>query len=298
MLPRSGERVVEYRRWLRRREADLIVARLRRQFPRLAQLHGGTGPLLLEFGSGGGHQIPNLRKLGRVIGSDVYISEDLPGNELRDSFLICDISQAPFRDGVFDVVYSNHVLEHVRQLDQALDEIQRIGAPGCVFAFSVPTPLWLFLCIPAKYLDRLKRVFGKIGRLFRRAGPKSDKKKNIPDSLSAPPHPDKRRGVLDWLFPGGHGEYPNFWDAVRAFRGSAWRARFARHGFQLVEERKLLLYATARWPFIPANQFMARLGLASSRLFILQRAPERAAPNVRKNMADLERAEKEAEVIL
>jgi SAM-dependent methyltransferase len=277
MWPRSGQRVLSYRRWLRAWEAGLILDRLRRWFPELAKAHGGAGPRILEFGSGGGHQIPVLKTLGRVVGSDVYISSGMSAPSVAIQYVLCDIAHAPFQNAVFDLVYSNHVLEHIAALDSALDEVQRVGAPDCIFTFAVPTPLWLFLELPAKYLDRAKHLLWKRLRLRRSPVPglandSSPGPARTPVT-DAPTHPVRHRSISSWLFPGGHGEYRNFWQAVRAFRAARWRERFAQHGFRMIEERSILLYATARWPFIPANRLLPRLGLASSRLFIIVRQP-------------------------
>lgn len=273
MWPRSKAGVIRYRRWLRQREAGLIMERVARLFPGMAQLNDGRGPRILEFGSGEGHQVPVLKRYGAVTASDVYrsphlrLDEDVP-------FVVADIAETGFADGSFDLIYSNHVLEHVPRLSTALREIQRIGAPACVYAFSMPTPLWLFMCLPAKYLDRAQRVLAGAGRrlgLVGRAGASGAEETRSAHGPDA--HVARRRGLAKWLLPGGHGEYPEFGLALRGFRASAWRQRFAEAGLELVEQRNLLLYATARWPFIPANTLLPRLGMTSSRLFILTRPP-------------------------
>lgn len=278
MWPRSGEGVLRYRRWLRQWVARLIVERVRRLFPALAQLHGGAGPRILEFGAGGGHQIRILKTLGPVVGSDIYMSSEMSFADVGRRYVVCDIARAPFQSGVFDLIYSNHVLEHIAELDRPLDDVQRIGAPDCTFAFSVPTPLWLFLGLPAKYLDRMTRAFCKLANRLRQArhttpSAASESTGSLQTAVAAaPPYPVRPSGAYAWLFLGGHGEYRDFLQAVRAFRAARWRQRFAQHGFTLVEERSVLLYATARWRFIPANRLLPRLGLASSRVFIMQRA--------------------------
>lgn len=270
MWPRSKSGVIRYRRWLRQREARLIMDRVVRLFPHLPALNGGRGPRILEFGSGEGHQVPILRRYGTVTASDVYRSPHL---RLDDDvpFVVADIAETPFADGSFDLVYSNHVLEHVPRLGLALREIQRIGTPDCVFAFSMPTPLWLFLCLPAKYLDRAKRgcdwMARRTGLVRHRDGAVDEetRSRHGPDA-----HAPQRRGLARWLLPGGHGEFTDFGQAFRGFRATAWRRRFADAGLRLVEQRNLLIYATARWPFIPANTLLPRVGLTSSRLFVLQ----------------------------
>ncbi|MBL8878175.1 MAG: class I SAM-dependent methyltransferase [Phycisphaerales bacterium] len=265
MWPRSKEGTIRYRNWLRHREAALIADRVRRRFPRLGD--AARDPLILEFGSGEGHQLPVLRELGRVVATDVYINPHLRLARPGDPFLVCDITRPPFRVGTFDLIFSNHVLEHIPDLDRALDEVQRIAAPNCVYAFSVPTPLWLFLSIPMRYLDKIRRVFG---RLFGRRKPKATVAANRLIAEDNPNKTPEKKSSLAFLLPGGHGEYPGFWQAVLAFRKSEWLRRFDRHGFRVVEYRRLMLYANARWPWIPANTILPCIGLASSQLFLLE----------------------------
>ncbi|MEJ2719838.1 MAG: methyltransferase domain-containing protein [bacterium] len=47
------------------------------------------------------------------------------------------MTQAPFDDGQFDVVFSNHVIEHIDDVTGALREVRRIGAASCIYAFFV-----------------------------------------------------------------------------------------------------------------------------------------------------------------
>jgi SAM-dependent methyltransferase len=258
----------------------LILARIHEHFPHLRQVRGGAGPRVLEFGAGQGHQAPLLQAVGSYVASDVYIS---PHMDPRLNFVVCDIARTPFAANSFDLVYSNHVLEHVAALDRALQEIQRIGTPECVYAFSVPTPLWLFLWLPARYADKLRSAFHKVASRIVPTDPGDNEAAE--DDVRTGAETQVRGGQLAarprrfWaaLCPGGHGEYPRFWQAVGAFAGQRWRARFEHHGLRVVAHYPLLLYATARWPFIPVNRLGPALGLASSQLFLLQRAFRSAA---------------------
>jgi SAM-dependent methyltransferase len=276
MLPRTGEAVTRYRRRLRQRECELILGHVTHRFPWLRGLHGGTGPRILEFGAGQGHQAPLLQSLGRYVGSDIYISPRLKPDL---DFIVCDIARTPFADRTFDLIYSNHVLEHVAALDAALAEVQRIGTANCIYAFSMPTPLWLFLWLPARYADKARHLLRQTGPRAAQAFADGESAEDaVRTEIEAhlrrgPPAPagSPRRRVWATLCPGGHGEYPRFWQAVRAFAARRWRARFLRHGFSVAAEIPLLLYATARWPIIPANRLGPRVGLASSRLYLLQR---------------------------
>jgi predicted SAM-dependent methyltransferase len=56
----------------------------------------------------------------------------------------CDFGRLPFANGEFDVVWSNHVLEHCRrtELDATLDEWVRVLKPDGEFRISIPNVAW------------------------------------------------------------------------------------------------------------------------------------------------------------
>jgi SAM-dependent methyltransferase len=49
-----------------------------------------------------------------------------------------DLHKAPFKDGSFDVIFCNHVLEHVEDADQCMRELYRIMQAGGWGIFQVP----------------------------------------------------------------------------------------------------------------------------------------------------------------
>jgi SAM-dependent methyltransferase len=49
-----------------------------------------------------------------------------------------DIERLPFRDGAFDLVSANMVLEHVADPRRLLDEVHRVLTPGGAFVFHTP----------------------------------------------------------------------------------------------------------------------------------------------------------------
>jgi SAM-dependent methyltransferase len=53
-------------------------------------------------------------------------------------FIRADAAALPFSDASFDLVVSNHSLEHITRLDAALPEIARILKPGAVLYAAVP----------------------------------------------------------------------------------------------------------------------------------------------------------------
>lgn len=105
------------------RDIDLyraIVRDLGHDFP--------PGSVVLDFGCGEGRMVRQLRELGYdAYGTDITLSE-------QNHFLRLIPSNAPYRipfdEETFDAVVSSSVLEHVKNLPEAVAEMHRVLKPG------------------------------------------------------------------------------------------------------------------------------------------------------------------------
>ncbi len=69
-----------------------------------------------------------------------YISADLYSPIADVKADICDL---PFEDNTFDVVFCNHVLEHIEDDKKAMSELYRVLKPGRMGIFQIPQDLSL-----------------------------------------------------------------------------------------------------------------------------------------------------------
>lgn len=87
---------------------------------------------LLEVGCGMGFVLAT-RALSKWQRSGIDLSADAV-RFARDKFgldaICCDLSQAPWEDGSFDVVYSQHTIEHVLDLSAFAAAVHRLLKPG------------------------------------------------------------------------------------------------------------------------------------------------------------------------
>jgi SAM-dependent methyltransferase len=67
------------------------------------------------------------RKFEKLLPADSYITADLESPLARVKM---DVQAIPFADGTFDVVFCNHVLEHVADDRRAMREMRRVVKPG------------------------------------------------------------------------------------------------------------------------------------------------------------------------
>lgn len=86
---------------------------------------------ILDIGCGKKkYQSPNKKDI--VVGLDIT---KLPG---VDKIHNLEKFPWPFKNNEFDLIISNHVLEHVSDLIKTMEEIWRISKPGCTIKINVP----------------------------------------------------------------------------------------------------------------------------------------------------------------
>ena len=101
------------------------------------------GSSVLEIGAGAGWQSKLLAEYG--LGVEAIDVEDSRYESQRIwPVLIYDGENIPFPDSHFDVVFSSNVLEHIKQVDQFLDEIKRVLKPDGIAVHIVPSTSWRF----------------------------------------------------------------------------------------------------------------------------------------------------------
>ncbi len=64
-----------------------------------------------------------------------YITSDL-NSPLAD--VKADITKLPFKDNTFDLIFCNHVLEHIKEDKKAMKELYRVMKPGGTGFFQIP----------------------------------------------------------------------------------------------------------------------------------------------------------------
>ncbi len=91
---------------------------------------GADAKRILDVGCGSGRYLSRLREAfprAEVVGVDLS-----PGmlEALPEPTVLADVTDLPFKDGSADAVLAMHMLYHVPRLQAALDELERVLAPG------------------------------------------------------------------------------------------------------------------------------------------------------------------------
>jgi 2-polyprenyl-3-methyl-5-hydroxy-6-metoxy-1,4-benzoquinol methylase len=121
---------------------------------------------LLDMGTGSGHIAEEFGKAAkRVVSVDVTDERQVQDGY---EFVQVDSAKLPFPDNSFDVVVSNHVVEHVPDQSVHLQELVRVLRPGGVAYLATPNKLWLrdphyrlpFISwLPRRASDRYLKLF-------------------------------------------------------------------------------------------------------------------------------------------
>lgn len=188
---------------------------------RVLRMHSNlfAGKDLLEIGSGTGVQ---LKILSQVCKSVVGI--EIPGSaysrhrvtEVREY----DGKRIPFPDRSFDIVFSSHVLEHLKGAADVHSEMRRVLRPGGAGVHVVPTHTWRlwnsvlhYPALPGYVREKLRR--------------NRDGQTDSDGASSVKPNWGIR--VLNLVTPPRHGEFGNRISEHWLFHPASWRRRLERH---------------------------------------------------------------------
>src|ERR1043166_5202026 len=108
------------------------------------------GARVLDLGAG-----PGSFPISRNDLSVVRLDLEIPPARNGGCYVSADAARMPFAGAVFDLVVSNHSLEHFVELEATLREIGRVIRPGGTLYIAVPNA--------ATLTDRIYRWLGKGG---------------------------------------------------------------------------------------------------------------------------------------
>lgn len=117
-----------------------------------------SGKMILNLGAGPGDiqgsEVFAIRDLRmpdcRVLGCDPDPTV-LKNVQLDDARVMESDGRIPHKDGIFDMVYCDYVLEHVESPEQFIAEVYRVLKPGGSFFFRTPSA-WHYVSIAARLL--------------------------------------------------------------------------------------------------------------------------------------------------
>jgi SAM-dependent methyltransferase len=233
------------------------------------------GATILDFGCGTGLALRELRRQGfDAYGFDVQVKKE-PHTDAADLIeagivrVSTDAAQPlPFPDGMFDVIFSYQVMEHVQDYTHSVAELARVMKPGGVSLHVFPSryrPIEAHVGVP--FSSMIQKMWWL--RLWLSLGFRLPHQRNLP-----------RSEILTW-------NHFFLTTRTRYLPGREIRRHFAAH-FQevaFVEREFLLRFGRIRFlpalirvlPFLPRlfGTFWTRVLLAGNPILQQSQAPKR-----------------------
>jgi ubiquinone/menaquinone biosynthesis C-methylase UbiE len=96
---------------------------------------------VLDIGTGAGYIAEHLAKHAKDVTSVDLVDE----RKVKENYTFVKVADEslPFKEGHFDIVISNHVVEHVGDQQQHIDEIIRVLKPGGIIYLATPNKNWI-----------------------------------------------------------------------------------------------------------------------------------------------------------
>jgi ubiquinone/menaquinone biosynthesis C-methylase UbiE len=121
----------------------------------MSRLNCGSKVLDVGAGSGRGYKHDYRDKVACLVGID--ISSEVLQNQYLDEAYCCDAAQMPFKNGDFDLAFSDYVFEHLPDPHAVIKEIYRVLKPNGYFLLRTPNK-WYFISLIAAVLPRTLQV--------------------------------------------------------------------------------------------------------------------------------------------
>jgi ubiquinone/menaquinone biosynthesis C-methylase UbiE len=99
-----------------------------------------SGSTVLEAGCGRGFLADKLSQKYSVTACDIVIEDGLSRKYQKVKFVEANIEDLPFKTGEFDTVVCTHTLEHVRNIQKALQELRRVAKKRLIIVVPKQRP--------------------------------------------------------------------------------------------------------------------------------------------------------------
>ena len=240
----------EYQHKYKKKELDIIFSRCP---DRLFQ--GG-----LELGAGDGFQATLLAKyVSRLISTE--LKSDILKQKSTNSieYRICNAEEAinAFDKKEFDLIFSSNLLEHLPNLQQALNGIHELLKDDGITIHIMPNPFWklchMLFYIPNRCLIALERMLNnKPVRKNDLSKTRSTQKPLIHRLLTLKPHGASEGNIKELM----------------AFTKSRWKKEFEKANLELIKIIKGPVHSGYGFGLDGLRNFMEKIGFSSEYVYI------------------------------
>jgi ubiquinone/menaquinone biosynthesis C-methylase UbiE len=203
---------------------------------------------ILEIGCGNGFSSALLSHIAqRVVATDLpynsrlshsfgienasYLLKRLKVNNCH--LIACDGQALPFIDKIFDIVFSEYVLEHIPNRERMLIDIKRVLTPNGLCILILPSYLERLFSIPTFYIYLAKRLIHHLLRVLNKNNNFSFVKMQSTISKLS-------KKYSNFPLPPPHGHYFSWQEEFRAYLPRSWIDLFEQCGFKIEKSFSLM----------------------------------------------------------
>lgn len=248
--------------------ANEHLYRLRRSEIESLSSHFVPGLRVLEIGGGDGFQASLIASRGcSVLSLDVAPREGHSYHPVERY----DGENVPAKDESFDIVFSSHVLEHVKVLPQLLAELSRVLKRQGLGIHVLPSSMWRVWTSLAHYPFLVMHAVGQ-----HKGVPGVDE---LPTLRGAVGKLGLMHTTTRILLAGPHGEYSSAFAELYYFSKQRWLRVFDQCGFRVerIEDNDLFYTGYGLFPSLPltTRHALARWFGSAAHVFLTRRSSAR-----------------------
>ena len=213
------------------------------------------GTRLLEIGGGTGMQAKRLSERGYDV-----VSIEVPNSNYSTDrvfpMIEYDGKALPFADGVFDVVFSSNVLEHVPRLDLLHAEIARVLTEDGFSVHAMPSATWRLWTTLANYVELVQCMLPILPQLLPQRFHRHERHRIRYVCVQL------AKLIIMFGVSPRHGEVGNAFTELWTFSRLWWRRHFTQSGYEIVAIEPMRLFYTGHTLVGLRLSFARRAGMA------------------------------------
>ncbi|MEM3335905.1 MAG: class I SAM-dependent methyltransferase [Candidatus Aenigmatarchaeota archaeon] len=154
--------------------------------------------MILDAGCGEGRILKDIKE--DIIGLDLNIIKLKSAKKYGKPLVLGDIRNLPFKNESFTKVLLSHVLEHIREVDIALNEVKRVTKKNGIIEIYLPSEKLMYNDKTHVWFLNLEEWKSLIGRYFKIL--KTESLFNLPDGVAGKlnfiPAKIRKKFLFDW----------------------------------------------------------------------------------------------------
>lgn len=222
---------------------------------------------VLEIGSGDGYVAHILEKKSEI---KIIASDMKPRFPQYYNVEVIDGQSTGINGRKYDAIISVHVLEHIEDLDKALNEFSRLLEDGGIMYHLVPSKATMYFTILMQPLAYIRNFWLYING-YHLSKSQPFKNRNI---LRFFMRFIKSINPINFFWGAGHGVYDRV-DCLKYWGIREWENKFIKNNFEIINvyttETSYSMHKIFPFKFVILRKYLAKLGFSSANLFILKK---------------------------